>query len=233
MKNYYKYILLNGVLLAIIALARLGNALPETTSNAKFEFLSGPYVSNLVPCHAYTALVDCRPIIETNGLSTWCTVSADNLFVWVFVVNCTTTEIATLRLPLRYLCSVNLLDSRGSEVVKTKGGQEWGRGLSISEIEKWLKPRLERRPGGPRSIYRKIFPADSVGCMHTSLGEFSLKEIFGDLLPGNYTLEVRACIVQMGQQKSGYRCFITNWLPSYKAMIKYSHQKVQISNENR
>ncbi len=149
---------------------------------------------------------------ETNGLICGIQRSSDRsnkpLVFYACVINTTTNWVkGYLGLPLQGLSEIHLFDSNGIPVNKSQSGNSftiW----SETQIMDWLKLR-------PRGINFFILPQDaSIVNSDINLGrEFQLKH------PGEYTLHLKMCMMQIQTDKTGRTFHRKYWLPEVATKV--------------
>lgn len=142
----------------------------------------------------------------------------------VFAGNRTTNAVLFLQMPPTNLFSIELLDSHGKPVGKTREGKMYGLSLTQKYIANW-RNKQNLRPAG---MWYLISPNDTNA--HCTVGFFSLRSAFRIEQPGEYTLHLRLRLIEARSDSSGQLYFPMVWLPEVTAKVQIRPEDIPKTN---
>ena len=172
----------------------------------------------------FGTMLDLPQIVGTNGLT--CLFDVPNESVYVF--NRTGDVVPCLRMPLRDVCKVVLLDNRGHKVKKTGLGKRYGLRPSQAEIENWRA----HWPVAGQSIFLHLVSNQDPWFLNrpTMVCQLNLFDIFDIKRPGDYTLHLQLRLIQAAEDVSGKTYYPLTLLPEVVAYLKIEPKDLPVKN---
>jgi hypothetical protein len=155
---------------------------------------------------------------ETNGLACGQAfrgeLQAADLTCVVYVLNKTTNVVSGCLLPsLENVLAIKLIDAQGNAVEKTEAGKKFGQFMTAKQAEEWHDNNVN-------TLYYRRGGSFFVGSSHHQVGYFSVPRAFQLKQAGEYTLEVRMCLMQRIRDTTGKVSYSITLLPEVRAKVR-------------